>query len=258
MGRNCTWKYPWHIERRKDFGKLNCDIIYCIKEIFTTFNLWVCFHSVLIIFSYLVIQIPQVTVLPSAVVANGDQPPELEIRFDMDSEELKQFLAAPTTAKLPANWALRFIHNQLFRQFEFPSRFCPGAFHSTILRKAEFRSKGMKTYFFLFSFFTDMIHSHHIYKLYLYHLKQSIKPSTLKSVILLSKLGKKEAPSPFNLQNQEHAIFQVAFISSRIGILSRISLNPTFFHHMTHQVCSYRKIASILMLVCVAHTWGTN
>ena len=69
-------------------------------------------------------------------------------------------------APLPINWALRFIHNQLFRYFQFPSRFCPGwcseysfssffrwikfnfmfymiilgAFHSTITRKAEFRS----------------------------------------------------------------------------------------------------------------------
>lgn len=41
---------------------------------------------------------------------------------------------------LPVNWALRFIHNQLFRYFKFHSRFCPGAFHSTIVRKAEFRS----------------------------------------------------------------------------------------------------------------------
>lgn len=41
---------------------------------------------------------------------------------------------------LPVNWALKFIHNQLFKYFNFPSRFCPGSFHSTIVRKAEFRS----------------------------------------------------------------------------------------------------------------------
>ena len=48
------------------------------------------------------------------------------------------------SAPLPVNWALRFIHNQLFKYFEFPSRFCPGAFHSTILRKAEFRSREVR------------------------------------------------------------------------------------------------------------------
>ena len=94
------------------------------------------------------IMIPQITVLPSAVVANGDLPPELEIRFDMDPKELRAFLADPENAKLPINWALRFIHNQLFRHFQFPSRFCPGAFHSTIVRKAEFRSdQHRKEYF---------------------------------------------------------------------------------------------------------------
>ena len=83
------------------------------------------------------ILIPQIDVLPTAVVANGDKPPELEIRFDMphgpDFMDMK--------AELPANWQLRFIHNQLFKHFYNPSRFCPGAFHSTIVRKAEFRSE---------------------------------------------------------------------------------------------------------------------
>jgi len=84
------------------------------------------------------ILIPQIEVLPTAVVANPDKPPELEIRFDMEPM-LPNFddLSAP----LPVNWQLRFIHNQLFKHFNFPSRFCPGAFHSTILRKAEFRSE---------------------------------------------------------------------------------------------------------------------
>jgi hypothetical protein len=81
------------------------------------------------------ILIPQIEVLPTAVVANQDKPPELEIRFDMVPK-------IPVEGEpLPINWQLRFIHNQLFKYFQFPSRFCPGAFHSTIVRKAEFRSK---------------------------------------------------------------------------------------------------------------------
>jgi len=83
------------------------------------------------------ILIPQIEVLPTAVVANPDYPPELEIRFDM-VPRVPNF--DDPNAPLPVNWQLRFIHNQLFRLFQFPSRFCPGAFHSTILRKAEFRS----------------------------------------------------------------------------------------------------------------------
>ena len=94
------------------------------------------------------IMIPQIMVLPSAVVANPDLPPELEIRFDMDPKELEEFLVNPESAKLPTNWALRFIHNQLFKQFDFPSRFCPGAFHSTIVRKAEFRSPEHRAEYF--------------------------------------------------------------------------------------------------------------
>lgn len=90
------------------------------------------------------ILIPQIEVIPTAVVANGDRPPELEIRFDMpygpDFVDMK--------AKLPPNWQLRFIHNQLFKHFYNPSRFCPGAFHSTIVRKAEFRSQEHKDAYF--------------------------------------------------------------------------------------------------------------
>ena len=83
------------------------------------------------------ILIPQIEVVPTAVVANRDSPPELEIRFDMDPP-VPDF--DDENAPLPVNWQLRFIHNQLFNYFKFPSRFCPGAFHSTIVRKAEFRS----------------------------------------------------------------------------------------------------------------------
>mmetsp|Transcript_21982 Transcript_21982/g.32468 ORF Transcript_21982/g.32468 Transcript_21982/m.32468 type:complete len:380 (+) Transcript_21982:64-1203(+) len=91
------------------------------------------------------ILIPQIEVLPTAVVANPDTPPELEIRFDMEPEH-PDF--DNEEAPLPLNWQLRFLHNQLFRRVEFPSRFCPGAFHSTILRKAEFRSEEHRVKYF--------------------------------------------------------------------------------------------------------------
>lgn len=91
------------------------------------------------------ILIPQIEVLPTAVVANPDKPPELEIRFDMEPE-IPNF--HDDSAPLPLNWQLRFLHNQLFKRFIFPSRFCPGAFHSTILRKAEFRSEEHKNQYF--------------------------------------------------------------------------------------------------------------
>jgi hypothetical protein len=83
------------------------------------------------------ILIPEIEVLPTAVEANPDSPPELEIRFDM-KPSVPNF--TDPDAPLPVNWHIRFLHNQLFKHFQFPSRFCPGAFHSTILRKADFRS----------------------------------------------------------------------------------------------------------------------
>lgn len=94
------------------------------------------------------IKIPQILALPTEVKANKDGPPELEIRFDMEKSAVVAFLADPTNAPLPVNWSLRFLHNQLFRRFIFPSRFCPGAFHSTILRKADFRSPQHKDAYF--------------------------------------------------------------------------------------------------------------
>jgi hypothetical protein len=54
----------------------------------------------------------------------------------LEKNDFDQFCNAP----LPINWQFRFIHNQLFKTFVFPSRFCPGPFHSTIVRKADFRS----------------------------------------------------------------------------------------------------------------------
>jgi hypothetical protein len=91
------------------------------------------------------ILIPEITVVPTGVVANGDQPPELEIRFDM-VPTLPNF--DDPHAGLPVNWQLRFIQNQLFKLFQFPSRFNPGSFHSTILRKAEFRSPDAREAYF--------------------------------------------------------------------------------------------------------------
>jgi hypothetical protein len=93
-----------------------------------------------------VIKIPPMEVVPTAVVANGDMPPELEIRFDMPDHQCRAMgmkmgnTDSPLAKlqKLPFNWQLRFVHNQLFQHFHFPSMFCPGAFHSTIVRKAEF------------------------------------------------------------------------------------------------------------------------
>jgi hypothetical protein len=95
------------------------------------------------------ILIPQIEVVPTAVVANSDMPPELEIRFDMEHKWGKKVNTSPESLPpLPVNWQLRFLHSQLFRRFQFPSRFCPGAFHSTILRKAEFRSEQHKAVYF--------------------------------------------------------------------------------------------------------------
>lgn len=91
--------------------------------------------------------IPEITVVPTAVVVNGNLPPELEIRFDMEPAYHDPEPDSDLPA-LPVNWQLRFLHNQLFRQFQYPARFCPGAFHSTIVRKAEFRSpQHCKDYF---------------------------------------------------------------------------------------------------------------
>lgn len=69
------------------------------------------------------ILIPQIEVVPTAVVADEKKPPEVEIRFDM---EPPFYDGNDPNEELPANWALKFLHNQLFKQFEFPSRFCPG------------------------------------------------------------------------------------------------------------------------------------
>lgn len=103
------------------------------------------------------ILIPQIEALPTAVRAGPDKAPELEIRFDMEeiSPEGKQLanleqgdFEAFCKEPLPLNWQLRFLHNQFFKTFVFPSRFCPGPFHSTILRKAGFRSAEHRAAYF--------------------------------------------------------------------------------------------------------------
>lgn len=93
------------------------------------------------------ILIPEITVVPTAVIENDDFPPELEVRFDMERAS-DSYDAVSELPPLPVNWQLRFIHNQLFRIFHFPSRFCPGPFHSTILRKTEFRSENHREQYF--------------------------------------------------------------------------------------------------------------
>jgi hypothetical protein len=99
------------------------------------------------------ILIPHIEVLPTAVVANPDKPPELEIRFDMEPQ-MPDF--DNPDSPLPVNWQLRFIHNQLFKRCIFPSRFCPGPFHSTFLRKAEFRSEEVSfVVFYAYFLFTS-------------------------------------------------------------------------------------------------------
>ena len=72
------------------------------------------------------ILIPEITAVPTSVQANRDLPPELEIRFDMEPAYHDPEPESDMPA-LPVNWQLRFIHNQLFRQFQYASRFCPGA-----------------------------------------------------------------------------------------------------------------------------------
>jgi len=91
------------------------------------------------------ILIPQIEVVPTAVVENPDTPPEIEIRFDMDPPF---YSGNDCDEQLPVNWALRFLHNQLFKHFQYPSRFCPGPFHSTIVRKAEWRSEEHRAKYF--------------------------------------------------------------------------------------------------------------
>jgi hypothetical protein len=88
------------------------------------------------------IMIPHIAVTPSFVLKNADTPPELELKFEMER--------MPGPVETWPNWQLRFIHNQLFDQLNFPARFCPGPHHMTFVRKAGFRSaEHMRQYVFL-------------------------------------------------------------------------------------------------------------
>jgi len=66
--------------------------------------------------------IPLMMVMPTAVTKSWHQPPELEVRFDLERVDSLPFEQWP-------NWQLIFLHNQLFEHFNFPARFCPGPFH---------------------------------------------------------------------------------------------------------------------------------
>eukprot|EP01051_Picozoa_sp_SAG22_P012734 SAG22_NODE_1352_length_4643_cov_21.591733_1_plen_473_part_00 len=92
------------------------------------------------------ILIPHIAITPTSVLASGFAgdtlpPPEIELRFDVE----------PSTT-LPVdqwpNWALLFVHNQIFAHLDFPARFCPGPFHMTFVRHAQFRNESaMSAYF---------------------------------------------------------------------------------------------------------------
>jgi hypothetical protein len=94
------------------------------------------------------ILIPEVRVVPTRVVPNGNSPPEVEVRFDMKIDK-------STSCDLWSNWQLKFIHNQLFEKLHFPSRFCPGPFHMTIARKV--LSIIFTSYFLTVSFFVAFL-----------------------------------------------------------------------------------------------------
>lgn len=69
-------------------------------------------------------------ILPTSIRANDNMPPEVEIRFDLESSE-------STDIENWNNWSLTFVMNQLFDHLDYPGRFCPGAHHSTIVRKGK-------------------------------------------------------------------------------------------------------------------------
>jgi len=52
------------------------------------------------------IMIPHVAVLPSFVLRNGDDPPEVELKFDLEPN-------GSGKVETWGNWELRFLHNQL-------------------------------------------------------------------------------------------------------------------------------------------------
>ena len=87
------------------------------------------------------ILIPHMAILPSFVMANKDSPPETELKFELEKNSTQNF-------ETWGNWQLSFLMNQLFREFTFPARFCPGPHHMTFVRKSAWRSKEhMREYF---------------------------------------------------------------------------------------------------------------
>lgn len=91
------------------------------------------------------ILIPEMTVVPTEVVAEGGGLANIEVRFD--TVPTKPNFDDPMAA-LPTNWQLRFVQNQLFKLSSASPRFKPGSFHTTLMRQAHFRSeKAKKVYF---------------------------------------------------------------------------------------------------------------
>jgi len=80
------------------------------------------------------ILIPQMEVMPTEVRLNSNNPPELELLFNLEP-------TFPTkNIPLPINWQLRFVANQLVDYFEFPNQVVPERFHCSMTRKVSFRS----------------------------------------------------------------------------------------------------------------------
>jgi len=88
------------------------------------------------------ILVPKIAIVPTAVCLNGDNPPELETRFDFKCQYDQ---AVPV--ELWPNWQLEFLQNQIYFALSFPARFTPGPFHMTCARKVVFRDETKKQMF---------------------------------------------------------------------------------------------------------------
>lgn len=71
------------------------------------------------------ILIPHMEVLPSFVLRNGDSPPEVELKFELERDD------NIPCEKWP-NWALQFVHNQLFEYFQVQVLPLPGYYDFVI------------------------------------------------------------------------------------------------------------------------------
>ena len=105
-------------------------------------------------------------VLPTGIIENSDVPPEVEVRFDLKKikinldDEIRRIISSnrriadgdsgceSADFENLANWQLRFVHNQLFHILENSNRFCPGAHHMTIVRKASWKNENAKKEYF--------------------------------------------------------------------------------------------------------------